>query len=109
MRTTQEDEFKFELEFEKFDDDDDDDDEDEDEGMAIKNKVAFIKTLNILLEEAVKDGGDAGGAYHQNLDELKETTDALLREVGLDDEYEAIITKDYTHWSLVKAVVKMGF
>ena len=98
MRTSQEDEFKFELEFEEIGDE-----EDKDEDKA------FVKAVNALLEEAVKDGGDAGGAYHQNLEGLKEATDALLKEVGLDDEYETIITNDYTHWSLVKVVIKIPF
>ncbi len=99
MRTSQEDEFKFELGFEEIGDSDEEEDEDK----------AFVEALNTLLNEAVKDGGDVGGAYHQNLEGLKEATDALLREVGLDDEYETIITNDYTNWSLVKVVIKIPF
>lgn len=33
----------------------------------ITNKTeAVINLLNQVIEEAVKDGGDSGGAYHQN-------------------------------------------
>ena len=79
--------------------------------MTIKNvsASAFIKTLNILLEEAVKDGGDAGGAYHQNLDELKEATNTLLEAISLDDKYMAIIKEDFTKWSWVKVVPSKEF
>ena len=30
----------------------------------------IVKALNLLIEEAVYDGGDAGGAYHQNQHDL---------------------------------------
>lgn len=99
MRTSQEDEFKFALEFEEIGNSDEEEDEDK----------AFVEALNTLLEEAVKDGGDAGGAYHQNLDELKDATKDVLRKAYLDDKYEAIITEGSTTWSWVKVVRNMGF
>lgn len=98
MRTSQEDEFKFALEFEEIGNSDEEEDEDR----------AFVEALNTLLEEAVKDGGDAGGAYHQNLDELKDATDTTLRKVYLDDKYEAIIEEDVTKWSWVKVISRSG-
>lgn len=98
MRTNQEGTFEFELGFEKIDDSNDDEDDKE-----------FVKALNTLLEEAVKDGGDAGGAYHQNLDGLKDATNAILRKTCLDDKYEVIIVENSDRWSWVKIIPNMGF
>lgn len=60
---------------------------------------AVIRALNILIEEAVCDGGDPGGAYHQNEHGLIESINVVLNTLGLQDKYEVVKYEDYSHWS----------
>lgn len=59
----------------------------------------IVKALNLLIEEAVCDGGDAGGAYHQNGHDLVESINIVLDVLGLQDKYEVIKHTDYSYWS----------
>ena len=61
----------------------------------------LVDLLNQLIEEAVEDGGDAGGAYHQNQDGLTKAINDLLEFFGLSD-YEVVETNDYHRWSRIK-------
>ena len=45
-----------------------------------------IKALNMVIESAVKHGGDYGGAYYCCPDELAEAMEALVASLG-DDYY----------------------
>lgn len=49
---------------------------------------SLVKALNLLIEEAVCHGGDAGGAYHQNEYNLIEAINTVLDILGLQDKYE---------------------
>lgn len=72
----------------------------------ITNKTnAVVQLLNDLIEEAVKDGADSGGAYHMNQQNLMIAAYNLLYSLNLTD-YEVISTEDYTHWSTIKIVPK---
>lgn len=62
------------------------------------NKELVVKALNNLIEQAVCDGGDPGGAYHQNEDELVKAMNEILAILDLDKEY-SISMQDTTHWS----------
>ena len=72
----------------------------------ITNKTnAVVQLLNDLIEEAVCDGADSGGAYHMNQQNLMIAATNLLHSLNLTD-YEVISTEDYTHWSTIKIVPK---
>ena len=58
-----------------------------------------VKALNLLIEEAVCDGGDAGGPYHQNGHDLVEAMNIVLDTLGLQDKYEVAKYEDETYWS----------
>lgn len=60
-----------------------------------------VDMLNQLIEEAVMDGGDAGGAYNQNQDGLTKAINDLLDFFGLSD-YEVVETNDRHRWSRIK-------
>ena len=72
--------------------------------MITPKTQAVVKLLNNLIEEAVKDGADAGGAYHQNLEGLSVAADNLLHSLGLSNDYEVITTTDIYNWSLIKII-----
>ena len=59
----------------------------------------LIKALNSLIEAAVCDGGDSGGAYHQNEGSLIESINIMLDKLELQDRYEVIRYEDNSHWS----------
>lgn len=59
----------------------------------------IIKALNLLIEEAVCDGGDSGGAYHQNEHDLIEAINIVLDTLGLQDKYEVVKHEDSLYWS----------
>lgn len=76
--------------------------------MVTIESVTLINLINNLIEEAVCDGADCGGAYHQNITNLITATNNLLDCLGLSQYYETIETNDYTNWSIVKIVNKKG-
>lgn len=59
----------------------------------------IVKALNLLIEEAVCDGGDSGGAYHQNGFDLVESIYIVLDILGLQDKYEVAKHTDNAYWS----------
>lgn len=59
----------------------------------------IVKALNLLIEEAVCDGGDGGGPYHQNEHDLVEAMNIVLDTLGLQDKYEVAKYEDETYWS----------
>ena len=70
----------------------------------ITNKTnSVVKLLNDLIEEAVHDGADGGGAYHINQEGLMVAANNILNSLNLID-YEVISTKDYTNWSTIKII-----
>ena len=58
----------------------------------------IVTLLNNLIEEAVKDGGDLGGAYNQNQNNLKIAINNILSALDLFD-YEVISNKNPYNWS----------
>ena len=72
--------------------------------MITPKTQAVVKLLNNLIEEAVKDGADAGGAYHQNLEGLSIAANNLLYSLGLSNDYNVINTTNFFDWSLIKIV-----
>lgn len=72
--------------------------------MITPKTQAVVKLLNNLIEEAVKDGADAGGAYHQNLEGLSIAANNLLYSLGLSNDYDVINTTNFFDWSLIKIV-----
>ena len=71
----------------------------------------LIDLLNQLIEEAVEDGGDPGGAYHQNQDGLRKAIQDLLDHLALSN-YEVVDKLDCSKWSRLsigeKDAVKHG-
>ena len=68
----------------------------------ITNKTdSVVKLINNLIEEAVHDGADSGGAYHTNQENLMIAISNLLNSLNLVD-YEVVLNKDYTNWSTIK-------
>ena len=72
--------------------------------MITPKTQAVIKLLNDVIEEAVKDGADAGGAYHQNLENLSIAVNNLLYCLGLSNDYNVINTENIYNWSFIKVV-----
>lgn len=66
----------------------------------------LVNLINDLIEEAVCDGADSGGAYHLNTINLIIAANNLLDYLGLSQYYEAVKTNDYSNWSNVKIVDK---
>ena len=64
----------------------------------MKDEV-LIEALNTLINEAVCDGGDGGGPYHQNEHDLVEAMNNILDILGLQDKYEVAKYEDETYWS----------
>lgn len=61
---------------------------------------SLVKALNLLIEEAVCDGGDAGGAYHQNEQNLIKSINSVLDILGLRDKYEVAKHEIFcSYWS----------
>lgn len=59
----------------------------------------IVKALNTLINEAVCDGGDGGGPYHQNQYDLVESINNVLNILGLQDKYEVAKYEDDLYWS----------
>ena len=60
----------------------------------------IVKALNFLIEEAVCDGADSGGAYNQNEHDLIESINTVLNTLGLQDKYEVARHTDcLRYWS----------
>lgn len=70
----------------------------------MRDSQTVVKLLNNLIEEAVIDGADAGGAYNQNLEGLKAAAKNLLDFLGLLSDYKAIETTDFNTWSKIHIV-----
>ena len=60
----------------------------------------LVELINQLIEEAVEDGGDAGGAYNQNQKGLTKAINDLLEFFGLSN-YEVVETNDRYSWSRI--------
>ena len=73
--------------------------------MITNETNSVVKLLNDLIEEAVHDGADSGGAYHINQTGLINAVNSVLNSLNLID-YKAISTEDYTYWSTIKIVPK---
>lgn len=52
-----------------------------------QNVEQEIALINQIIEEAIDHGGDCGGPYHSNGDQLKEAIEKWLACKGLDDKY----------------------
>lgn len=50
----------------------------------------IVKKLNILINEAICHGADAGGSYGQNEKNLVKAINSVVKTLGLDDEYEVV-------------------
>lgn len=50
----------------------------------------IVKKINILINEAICHGADAGGSYDQNERNLVKAIKSLVKCLGLDDEYEVV-------------------
>ena len=48
----------------------------------------LINTINALLVSCIDHGGDGGGPYFNNPEEVNEYSNNLLKELGIDNEYE---------------------
>jgi len=68
-------------------------------GSIKMDDEVIVKALNLLIEEAVCDGGDSGGAYHQNEHDLIESINIVLDTLGLQDKYEVAKHTDNAYWS----------
>lgn len=66
----------------------------------------LVNLINDLIEEAVCDGADSGGAYHLNTINLIIAANNLLDCLGLSQYYEVIETNEYSNWSIIKIVDK---
>lgn len=50
----------------------------------------IVKKLNILINEVICHGADAGGSYDQNEEGLVKAIKSFVECLGLDDEYEVV-------------------
>lgn len=53
----------------------------------------IVLGLNSIVEEAVSDGGDAGGAYHSNKDDLRLAMETFLKVLNIDHWVEVVELK----------------
>lgn len=75
----------------------------------ITNKTeAVVNLLNQVIEEAVKDGGDSGGAYHQNQENLYIAISNLLDCLTLSRDYEVVDTQNFYDWSNIKIKARIN-
>ena len=75
--------------------------------MITRKTQAVVSLINQVISEAVADGGDAGGPYHHNINNLKIAINNLINALGLFVDYEVIYDSDINDsWSLVKIVPK---
>lgn len=52
------------------------------------DKEKLVEDLNSLIKEAIDHGGDLGGPYYSNPDDLINATNKILKTLELDNEYE---------------------
>ena len=62
--------------------------------MTVHNNEIVLK-LNILINEAICHGADAGGSYNQNEKNLVEAIKSIVKVLGLEDEYEVVNCTEY--------------
>ena len=55
----------------------------------------IVKKINILINEAIYHGADAGGSYDQNERNLVKAIESLVECLGLDDGYEVVNCTEY--------------
>ena len=55
----------------------------------------IVRKINILINEAICHGADAGGSYNQNERNLVKAIKSLIECLGLDDEYEVVNCTEY--------------
>lgn len=55
----------------------------------------IVKKINILINEAICHGADAGGSYDQNERNLVKAIESLVECLGLDDGYEVVNCTEY--------------
>ncbi len=72
--------------------------------MITSKTNSVVKLLNNLIEEAVRDGADSGGAYHMNQENLMLAANNILNSLNLVDDYEVILIDSYTNWSNIRIV-----
>lgn len=48
----------------------------------------IVMGLNQIIEEAVADGGDSGGAYNTNKEGLRSAMEQFIRCVGIEDKVD---------------------
>ena len=54
------------------------------------DKEKLVEDLNSLIKEAIDHGGDSGGPYYSNPDDLINATNKILKTLELDNEYIAV-------------------
>lgn len=75
----------------------------EDKNCTIEKEVEFI---NSIIQEAIYHGGDMGGAYFSNAQDLNEVIVDWLKLRGIDDTYTTTYeAKGETYWI---AIVKLA-
>lgn len=55
----------------------------------------IVRKINILINEAICHGADAGGSYDQNERNFVKAIKSLIECLGLDDEYEVVNCTEY--------------
>lgn len=61
----------------------------------VSSSQEIVKKLNILINEAICHGADAGGSYDQNERNLTKAIKSVVECLGLDDEYEVVNCTEY--------------
>lgn len=72
----------------------------------------IVKKLNILINEAIYHGTDAGGSYDQNEKNLVKAIQSVIETLKLDNEYEVVnctennidivgIDTSYSDWFII--------
>lgn len=56
----------------------------------VPSSQEIVKKLNILINETICHGADAGGSYDQNERNLVKAIKSVVKCLGLDDEYEVV-------------------
>ena len=75
--------------------------------MITRKTQSVVSLINQVIDEAVADGGDAGGSYHHNINNLEIAVNNLINALGLFVDYEVIYDSNATDsWSLVKIIPK---
>ena len=77
--------------------------------MVTNDTEKLVNLLNNLINEAVEDGADRGGAYHNNQYRLSNVIQELLSYLNLYQDYEVFNTKNYCNYGsnlIIKAINK---